>query len=150
MHRATANLCGLLIPSRMWCQHCWTKHQFVKDLPMQILIRCVSMIALVGLFGCGSLADSITDALTAGYDFETSCSSSDENTCGDCCIDISYDTSAHSSDDGCGCGKWDETSCASSTDSDSCTSCCGALGDNYGAMSLYSGDTCSCLWNGKS
>ena len=120
---------------------------------MQKLKIALGVLMVVGIFGCGeSLMDAIANALTAGYSFETSCVDSDENTCNSCCEGIEYDTYIYSSDDGCGCAKWDKTSCADSTDSDSCSSCCEDLGDNYG-MSMYmsSGDIaeCGCLWNGE-
>ena len=119
---------------------------------MQKVKIALGVLMVVGIFGCGSLVDAIEDALKVGHDFETSCVGSDENACDSCCDDIGYDAHYYSSNDDCGCGKWDKASCADSTDSDTCSSCCDGLGDNYG-MSMYmsSGDTaeCGCLWNGQ-
>ena len=120
---------------------------------MQNVKFALGVLMVVGIFGCGSLADAIGEALSAGYSFETSCvdGKAGLNECSTCCTESGYDTAMMSRDE-CGCAKWDDTSCAGSTDSDSCSSCCEDLGDNYG-MSVYSssGDTasCGCLWNGE-
>jgi len=115
---------------------------------MQKLKLGLGILMVVGIFGCGSLID----ALTAGYNFDTSCVDSADDACSSCCDGIEFDSSVYSDGKGCGCGKWDKVSCGDSTDSDSCSSCCEGLGDNYG-MSFYmsSGDTaeCGCLWNGE-
>ncbi|MBT6176893.1 MAG: hypothetical protein HOI23_06560 [Deltaproteobacteria bacterium] len=120
---------------------------------MQNVKLALGVLMVVGIFGCGSLADAITDAFTAGYSFDTSCvdGQADLDACSTCCTGNDFDTAMMSSEE-CGCAKWDTTSCADATDSDSCSSCCDGLGDNYG-MSMYSssGDsaTCGCVWNGE-
>ena len=112
---------------------------------MQKVKIFLGVLMLAGICGCG-LADAISDALTAGYNFDTSCASSESDSCDTCCTDIEFDTYVYSSEDGCGCAKYDKEICGGSADGDACRACCDGLGDNYSGSSLYvsSGGEATC------